>query len=117
MEQGWQDEYLANLKAIYGRRVEAMNAALRQYLGDSVHFTKPAGGFFFWLELPAGINTQLLLETARDNLVGFQPGVKFSSSQGLHNCMRLSFAYYDERDIERGIERLANVINREVAKL
>ena len=38
------------------------------------------------------------------------PGPKFSSRQGLKNCLRLSFAYYDTPDLLKGIERLAAVI-------
>lgn len=114
LEEGWQEEHLVSLKAVYGQRVEVMNTALKHNLGDIVRFSRPAGGFFFWIELPQEIDTALLLETAYRHKVGFQPGHQFSSSQGLHNYARLSFAYYNQKDIEQGIVRLGNAIREGV---
>ena len=88
-----------------------MSEALDHALGDTICFSRPNGGFFFWFELLEKIDAALLLEGAHNYCVGFQPSVKFSSSQSLRNYMRLSFAYYDEHDIERGIDRLTNAID------
>lgn len=110
MELGLMDENLALLKKTYSHRMQSMCAALRSKLPASVQFTEPAGGFFIWLFLPEGRDTLDLLAKAKLRNVEFMPGPKFSSRQGLKNCLRLSFAYYDTPDLLKGIERLAAVI-------
>jgi len=110
MELGLADETLAFLKDTYSRRMQAMCAALRGKQLASAHFTDPAGGFFIWLTLPEGTDTLDLLTKARSRNVEFMPGPKFSSRQGLKNCLRLSFAYYDTPDLLKGIERLVAAI-------
>jgi DNA-binding transcriptional MocR family regulator len=110
LERGWQDSHLANLKAIYKRRAAKMRGALDHYLADVASFVMPAGGFFFWLSLAEEIDTSDLLPRALEYQVGFQEGAKFSSSQSQRNSMRMSFAYYNEDEISKGIERLRNAI-------
>ena len=110
MELGLVDETLALLKDTYSRRMLAMCAALRSKLLALAQFTEPAGGFFIWLTLPEGTDTLDLLAKAKSQNVEFMPGPKFSSRQGMKNCLRLSFAYYDTPDLLKGIERLVAVI-------
>jgi DNA-binding transcriptional MocR family regulator len=109
IELDLQDECLTHLKTVYRERSTALSAALRQHL-PAVSFAEPGGGFFIWLRLPEGRNAQEILVEARRRDVSFQPGVKFSSTQGLRNYLRLSFAYYDTAELIEGVNRLAQVI-------
>jgi DNA-binding transcriptional MocR family regulator len=60
--------------------------------------------------LPEGTDAETLLAEANKHQVGFQPGIKFSSTNGLRNYLRFCFAYYGEEDLVEGVERLARVI-------
>ncbi len=53
--------------------------ALRQHI-PALCFAEPHGGYFIWSCLPEGTDTEILLSQAHKHLVGFQTGVKFSSS-------------------------------------
>jgi DNA-binding transcriptional MocR family regulator len=110
LELGLAEENLRLLKDTYSRRMQAMCAALRRRLPGSVRFTRPQGGFFVWLELPAGMDAGLLLPKAVARNVEFMPGAKFSSRASLKNFLRLSFAYYETPELLEGVERLAAVI-------
>ena len=107
MELGWQADYLAQLKAVYRRRIAVLDAALREQLPKEVVFAKPDGGYFFWLRLPEGMEGRKLWQTAVSHKVGFQPGINFSSRGALDNYIRLSFAFYDEPKLIDGVGRLA----------
>lgn len=107
MELGWQADYLAQLKAVYRRRIAVLDAALREQLPKEVVFGKPDGGYFFWLKLPEGMEGTRLRQTAVSHKVGFQPGINFSSRGALDNYIRLSFAFYDEPKLIDGVGRLA----------
>lgn len=110
LEQGWQDVHLDRLKEIYSQRIQSMQAAISRHLGDTVEFSKPQGGYFFWLKGPDGMITQSLLPAAYEYKVGFLPGSMFTSAERLQNYMRLSFSFYAERQLEQGVQRLAKVL-------
>lgn len=110
IEEGWQQEYLAALRTIYQRRVEVMDAGLRAHFPVHVAYVKPGGGYFFWLRFPEEIDTNDFLGGAARRKVGFRPGSKFAANGGLRNYMRLSFAFYGEEEIEKGIEVLGQVV-------
>jgi 2-aminoadipate transaminase len=110
LELGLQDRYLAFLKETYSRRVTVLDEALQDQLRDTVTYRRPDGGFFFWLQLANGLDAERLLPVARQQNLGFQPGVRFSSNDALHDCLRLSFAFYDDQDLETGVTRLARAV-------
>jgi DNA-binding transcriptional MocR family regulator len=111
LELGLQDECLAHLKAVYQERSAALSAALHHHIATA-SFAEPSGGFFIWVRLPEGQKTQEILVKAREHAVSFQPGAKFSSTQGLQNYLRLSFAYYETAQLVEGVTRLAEVISQ-----
>jgi DNA-binding transcriptional MocR family regulator len=111
IERGLQTAFLERLRKAYAGRVEAMDAALREHLGGRARWQRPGGGYFFWLELDAAVDTAALREQAARFEVGFQPGTNFSSRGALGNCLRLSFAHYGEAEIRDGISRLARLLD------
>jgi DNA-binding transcriptional MocR family regulator len=110
IELGLLEKQITNLKAVYKNRKIALSKVLRETLPDSIHFVEPDGGFFIWLEFEDSIDTVKILATARQHNVGFLPGIKFSSQNGLKNYARLSFAYYDVPELEEGARRIARAI-------
>ena len=110
LELGLQQTYLAELRATYQERSRVLCQALRQQLGGLVKFRDPAGGFFVWIELPPDSDTKTLMPAAISNNVSFQPGINFSSQQGLHNFIRLCFTRYESADLIEGVRRLAEVL-------
>ncbi|MDX1380176.1 MAG: PLP-dependent aminotransferase family protein [Xanthomonadales bacterium] len=111
IEQGLQAAFLQRLRTTYARRVEAMDTALREQVGDRARWLRPGGGYFYWLELDESVDTAALREHAARFEVGFQPGVNFSSRGALRNCLRLSFAHYPEDEIRDGVGRLARLFD------
>jgi DNA-binding transcriptional MocR family regulator len=114
IELGIQDKQLSYLKSVYLRRMNTLNRTLKENLDETVTFVEPDGGFFTWLRLPQGVTTEKLLTEARKNKVGFSPGSNFSIQRDLKNYMRLSFAYYEERQLKDAAWRLADVINANI---
>ncbi|MEJ2382963.1 MAG: PLP-dependent aminotransferase family protein [Xanthomonadales bacterium] len=110
LELGLQQETLERLRPAYRSRLEAMDAALHAGLGDHAQWTRPDGGYFFWLELDHAIDTLALKDQALAAGTGFQPGSVFSCGDGFSHFIRLSFAHYSEQEIAIGIERLAGLL-------
>jgi len=98
--------HIAQLKETYSDRVRTMDDALREQFGDIAKWTRPSGGYFFWLEFDKSVDTAVLREKARAAKTGFQGGAVFSSGGKLGNFLRLSFAHYGVDDIREGISRM-----------
>jgi DNA-binding transcriptional MocR family regulator len=106
IDKGLLDEHIEKLRGTYRRRVEAMDGALHQHFTGLADWSRPDGGYFFWLRFDESVNTQPLRKKALEHEAGFTAGSLFSSERKLSNCLRLSFAHYNEDDIREGISRL-----------
>lgn len=114
IEAGLLEDFILRLRERYRSRVETMDRALGEQLAAFARWQRPAGGYFFWLELADGVDAALLRERAADFRTGFQPGAVFApDGQRLDSFLRLSFAHYGEADIEEGIIRLAALLREE----
>ncbi|KEJ89708.1 PLP-dependent aminotransferase family protein [Sulfitobacter donghicola] len=105
------DTHVAKIKEAYRARRDSMLAALEKHMPDSVRWTRPEGGMFIWLDLPAQLNSaDLLAQSLKSERVAFVPGHAFFADGTGTNTMRLSFSKMDEALIDEGIERLGRLI-------
>lgn len=104
--------FVARLRSSYAARAGAMDTALHAHIGSIATWQKPQGGYFFWLNLPAHIDAGDLQAAAREAGTGFLPGSACSTTGGLKNCLRLSFAHYTVPDIHEGIARLGRALRK-----
>lgn len=112
---GHLDRHLATQRHQYHRRKAAMQEALHQHLGDVARWTDPEGGFFLWVTLTNGVDTQALFETALAEGVAYIPGPAFSPAGHFTDALRLCFASTDPDRIHEGIARLRRAIDKVVA--
>lgn len=103
---GLADTGLDALKRVYAERSAVLCDALRRAMPD-VHFIAPEGGYFVWVELPAGESATALLPFARAEGVTFHPGTRFVTRDRFDDALRLSFAHYDGPALVEGVQRLA----------
>jgi DNA-binding transcriptional MocR family regulator len=103
---------IPQLRARYAERAAAMDTALCRHFAGIARWTKPGGGYFFWLELPEGADAAALEAAARAAGTGFLPGSACSVTGGLRHCLRLSFAHYSVPEIHEGIARLKRAFVR-----
>jgi 2-aminoadipate transaminase len=86
-----------------------MLEAIRKEFPDTVRYTVPEGGLFFWLSLPDGADTRALLRMAVAEKVSFVPGGAFYPDAARNNEMRLNFTNMSEADIRKGIAILGRI--------
>ena len=112
VRRGWIDEQLAESRALYARKCERLLEALERHMPVGTRWTHPRGGFFTWLTLPAGVDSQDLAARAAEHGVGVVPGTLFFADGRGGDSVRLSFSMVDESQIDDGIERLASLVAR-----
>jgi 2-aminoadipate transaminase len=121
LDAGHLPGHLATLRREYGRRRDVMLAAMARTFPPGLRWTRPSGGMFIWVELPAGVDTAALLQVAiAQEQVAFIPGHAFAvhqsgpQQQHARRCLRLNFSNCQPAKIEEGIARLGRVIGAAV---
>ncbi|MET9272876.1 PLP-dependent aminotransferase family protein [Kribbella sp. NPDC003557] len=109
---GHLEDHLVRQRAEYKRRKEAMHAALTEHFGDIARWTDPEGGFFLWVTLENGVNTEELFEIALAEGVAFIPGPAFSPTGRFQNAFRVCFASTAPDRIHEGVTRLRRAADK-----
>jgi DNA-binding transcriptional MocR family regulator len=110
LTSGEYDGHVASLRAAYRSRRDTLVAGLREHLPAGCGFTVPAGGFFIWAALPAGLTATALASHAERHGVSFIPGSSFATT-GEDTHVRLAFSLYDEITLAEGARRLAAAVS------
>jgi len=115
-KDGFLDQYIEKIRAIYGERRKVMLAALEKHFPPGVKWTRPEGGMFLWATLPEGMDAGEILEKAVERKVAFVPGGPFHPNGGGENTMRLNFSNAQPEMIREGIARLGQVLKEELGE-
>jgi len=108
--QPWRQQVKV-FQEIYRERRDALLESLQAMMPEGTRWTIPAGGFYSWVTLPAGLDATSMLPRAVAALVAYVPGTGFYvDGQGL----RLSYCYPEPDRIREGVRRLAGVIETEL---
>jgi DNA-binding transcriptional MocR family regulator len=79
MPQAFQSQ-VNKIIPVYTDRRDAMLKALEAHFPAGATWTRPAGGMFIWVELPAAIDTAKLLETALSQ-IGVAPSMPIARAR------------------------------------
>lgn len=120
IRNGDLDRHIANLRAIYKRKLGRTEDALRKYCENYCSWVTPQGGFFLWLQLQPGMSARDVQAAANERAVIVGQGPQFFADGNATDHLRLAFSYVAIEDIEEGIQRLgeamAEVASRTSAK-
>ena len=122
LRDGSYHRHVVELQHAYRAKRDAMLAALQSHMPAGVHWTTPHGGLYFWLTLPAGIDTSrgsAFFKECVERGVLYVPGdYCFQPDEQTgrlpRNCLRLSFGQVAPDQIVPGVERLADAVRRHV---
>jgi DNA-binding transcriptional MocR family regulator len=106
IDNGTLESHIEKIRGTYRSRLEVMDSALHEHFDGIATWTRPGGGYFFWLNFDESVDTAPLRTKAKNLETGFQAGAAFSTTGSFSNCLRLCFAHYGEQDIRAGIARM-----------
>lgn len=104
------DEHIDKIREVYRRRRNLTVKTMEEEFPPGVAFTRPQGGLFAWIELPAGINARDVLVKSLEKNVAFVPGGSFFPNGGRENTFRINFSNMPEDRIVEGLKSLAGVL-------
>jgi 2-aminoadipate transaminase len=97
---------------MYQPKRDLMMNAMKRYFPEGYVCNKPKGGMFAWVTLPEGIDTEIMFLDAIKNKVAYVHGKAFHVDGGGGRSMRLNFSYSSDDQIEEGMQRLGEVIEK-----
>ena len=101
-------------RGMYQARRDAMLDGLAAHMPPGTTWTTPNGGFFVWVTLPEGIDSQALLPRAVNERVAYVPGTAFYADGFGSRNMRLSYCFPTAERIYEGTRRLGKAIADEL---
>jgi len=107
---GGLDRNIEFVRGALRERRDALVEALRERLPEA-EFGVPGGGYFLWLDLPGGVDTEQLRQAAVEEGVGFLAGPDFMLEGG-QSSLRLSFASVPPARIDEGVARMARALEQ-----
>ncbi|GAA2094066.1 PLP-dependent aminotransferase family protein [Microlunatus panaciterrae] len=102
-------------KEMYRDRRDAMLAGLSDHMPAGTSWTVPEGGFFVWVTLPPGLDSQSMLPRAVTARVAYVPGTAFYADGFGSRHMRLSYCFPTPERIIEGTRRLGEVLEYEMS--
>jgi 2-aminoadipate transaminase len=110
LASGLLDTHLPAVRARYASQCQVMLDALAEHMPAGASWTKPDGGMFVWLELPAALDGERLLPLAIEQRLAFVPGSAFFAASPRRNTLRLSFVTVSPERIRAGVAALGRLV-------
>ena len=110
VRNGYLKPYVAEMRGIYKRRMEITLTALDKYMPEGVSWVKPRGGFYVWVQLPNNMDATDVLKKSLVNGALFVVGKTFDPEGVKNDCLRLSYSYPTEEQLDKGVKIIADAI-------
>jgi DNA-binding transcriptional MocR family regulator len=93
LASGDYSRHLKALRPVLKQNAERMAALVAEHFPPETRTSKPVGGSVLWLELPDGVDTEVLFDEAIEAGISLSPGHIFSPCSCYENFLRLSFGH------------------------
>jgi DNA-binding transcriptional MocR family regulator len=109
LRHGGYDHHLRSLRRTLQSQQAAMARAVHELFPEGTRLTRPAGGYFLWVELPAGSDALALHRKALAKGISIAPGPMFSPGRAFGHCIRLNSGHPWEGPVEAAVATLARL--------
>jgi DNA-binding transcriptional MocR family regulator len=93
LREGGYERHLSALRRAFAAQQAAALDSLTRHLPDGVRVTRPEGGYFLWLEMPAGRDAIEIHRLALEHGFSIAPGPIFSAKREFRHCLRLNYGH------------------------
>ena len=114
LQSGALARRLPSLLDLYRTRRDAMLEELAPLREIGCDWITPAGGFFIWLELPEGADSEAIRERAEENGVTYLAGHHCFADGQNRRYIRLAYSYIPEDQLRQGTRRLVQTLRTEL---
>jgi DNA-binding transcriptional MocR family regulator len=115
LRQGGYDAHLIRLRATLAKQQEMALAAIRRHFPPGYRVAPPDGGYFLWIQLPAGVEALEVHRLALEDSISIAPGPIFSARREFRNYLRLNYGHPWTPQLDRAVARLGTLIGGRMA--
>lgn len=118
IKRGLLEKQIKKIIVVYKEKRDYMLDRLEKYMAgiEGVKWTKPQGGLFLWITLPESLDATEMFLDAVEKKVAYVVGSAFDPEGLDKRTMRLNFSYATMEEIDKGIQRLAEVIKEKLGQ-
>jgi 2-aminoadipate transaminase len=109
-DEAFVDQHVTMLKDVYRQRRDLMLKTMDECFPQEVTWTRPEGGLFLMVTMPAKLNAREILKQAIARDVAFVPADDFFIGDMGHSTFRLNYSNARPEMIVEGIKRLGVVL-------
>lgn len=111
LERGGFDKHLRKLRQTLAAQQATFAEAVGHHFPSGTRATRPAGGYFLWVELPEGIDALKVHRHALSLGISVAPGPIFSASRAFTNCLRLNYGHTWDARSEQALSSLGRLVS------
>lgn len=115
LRAGGLSERVPALRTLYRARRDAMLDELQPLARLGCTWSRPVGGFFVWLTLPEGVDSEAIRSTVEDHGVTYLAGHHCFADGARRRDIRLAYSYLPDDQIREGSRRLVRGLQAALA--
>lgn len=104
--------HIQKIRDQYQKQQQVMMNCLDQYFSTDVTYTRPEGGMFTWLTLPAQLTARDFLQKALQENIIFVPGDTFYVSEPDTQTLRLNYSNVEEATMRKAMCTLGRLVGQ-----
>ncbi|MEF7616168.1 PLP-dependent aminotransferase family protein [Aquincola sp. MAHUQ-54] len=112
LEKGSFDKHLRRLRRTLALQQTAFAQAVGEHFPAGTRATRPAGGYFLWVELPRGTDALQVHQQALASGISVAPGPIFSATRAFTDCLRLNYGHAWDARTEQALVTLGRIVAR-----
>lgn len=110
LTEGAYDKHLRVLRATLAERKQEALRHVAAFFPPGVKVSEPEGGYFLWLELPAGVDALRLQRLALAQNISVAPGQMFSADQRFAHHLRLNYGHPTQAQLRPALKTLGRLV-------
>ncbi len=111
LQEGGYDHHLRSLRVSLQAQRNHLFDAVTRLFPSGTRAARPAGGYFVWVELPAGVDALALHRAALARRISLAPGPMFSARAEFQHHIRLTCGQPWDEALERAMRTLARLVD------
>ena len=112
LERGSHERHLRELRLTLQKNRDQYIEAISEFFPAGTKVSRPAGGYFLWVELPSAVDALILHRKAMDAGISIAPGAMFSTSRGFSSCARINCGHPLTSRVEAALQKVGRAGQR-----
>jgi DNA-binding transcriptional MocR family regulator len=106
LQHGGYDKHLRRLRHAMESQLSSLLGAIASHFPEGVRVSRPAGGYFVWVEFAEGFDALALHQAALAHGISIAPGPMFSARRHFRHCLRLNYGHPWDARFEAAMQTL-----------